>query len=75
LRGNEVIEEPHSFDVKVSATRTGGKHAWAYSQIEGKVHLGPDQVKSAGIVINTVGPRTMQTTLELPGEVKAVVET
>ncbi|ODS57803.1 MAG: hypothetical protein ABS36_05015 [Acidobacteria bacterium SCN 69-37] len=71
LRGNEVVEEPHSFDVKVSATRSGGQHAWSYSQIEGKVQLGPDQVKSAGIVINTVGPRTMQTTLELPGEVKA----
>jgi len=71
LRGNEVIEEPHSFDVKVAATRGGRRHTWSYSQIEGKVQLGPDQVKSAGIVINTVGPRTMQTLLELPGEVKA----
>src|SRR5215203_7490978 len=71
LRGNEVVEEPHSFDVKVSATRGGRQHAWSYAQIEGKVQLGPDQVKSAGIVINTVGPRPMQTVLELPGEVKA----
>lgn len=71
LRGNEVIEEPHSFDVKVAATRGGSQHAWSYSQIEGKVQLGADQVKSAGITINTVGPREMVTTLELPGEVKA----
>ena len=71
LRGNEVVEEPHSFDVKISATRGGRQHSWSYSQIEGKVQLGPDQVKSAGIVINTVGPRTMQTIVELPGEVKA----
>lgn len=71
LRGNEVVEEPHSFDVKVSATRGGRQHAWSYAQIEGKVQLGPDQVKSAEIVINTVGPRPMQTILELPGEVKA----
>jgi cobalt-zinc-cadmium efflux system membrane fusion protein len=70
LRGNEVVEEPHSFDVKVSAKRNGQQHAWSYSQIEGKVRLGPDQVKSAGITINTVGPREMVTTLELPGEVK-----
>ena len=35
------------------------------------MQLGPDQVKSAGIVINTVGPRAMQTMVELPGEVKA----
>ena len=71
LRGNEVVQEPHSFDVKVAATRGAKQHSWSYSQIEGKVQLGPDQVKSAGIVINTVGPRTMQTLLELPGEVKA----
>jgi cobalt-zinc-cadmium efflux system membrane fusion protein len=70
LRGNEVVEEPHSFDVKISARRSGRQHAWSYSQIEGTVTLGPDQVKSAGIVINTVGPRRMETTLELPGEVK-----
>lgn len=71
LRGNETIEEPHSFDVKVTASHNGRQHSWAYSQIEGKVQLGADQVKSAGIVINTVGPRTMQTIVELPGEVKA----
>ncbi|MBA3298307.1 MAG: efflux RND transporter periplasmic adaptor subunit [Acidobacteria bacterium] len=71
LRGNEIVEEPHSFAVKVAATRGGRQHSWTYSQVEGTVQLGPDQVKSAGIVINTVGPRAMQTILELPGEVKA----
>jgi membrane fusion protein, heavy metal efflux system len=71
LRGNETVEEPHSFDVKVAASRNGRQHAWAYSQIEGKVQLGADQIKSAGIGIGTVGPRLMQTTFELPGEIKA----
>lgn len=71
LRGNEVVEEPHSFDVKVSATHGGRQHTWSYSQVEGKVQLGAEQVKSAGIVVTTVGPRTMQTVIELPGEVKA----
>ena len=71
LRGQEVIEEPHSFDVKVMATHAGRQHSWSYSQIEGKVQLGADQVTSAGIVIATAGPRRMQTIIELPGEVKA----
>lgn len=71
LRGSEVVEEPHSFDVRVSAVRAGRTHAWAYSQIEGKVQLGPEQVKSAGITILTAGPREMATTLELPGEISA----
>ena len=71
LLGESVVEEPHSFDVKVMARRGDGQHEWSYAQIEGKVELGPEQVASAGIVINTVGPRKMVTTLELPGEVKA----
>lgn len=71
LRGNEVVEEPHSFDVQVSATHGGRQHTWSYSQIEGKVELGPDQVISAGMSIETVGPREMSTFIELPGEVKA----
>lgn len=71
LRGVAEVEEPHSFDVKVAATRGGKSHAWSYSQIEGKVQLATDQVKSAGIVIGTAGPRSMQTIIELPGEVKA----
>lgn len=71
LRGEAVVEEPHSFDVKVIAQHDGQRHEWAYAQIEGKVRLGPDQIKSAGIVINTVGPRVMVTTVDLPGEVKA----
>ena len=71
LRGDAVVEEPHSFDVKVAAQRGGRQHNWSYSQVEGKVKLGPDQIESAGITINTVGPREMVTTLDLPGEVRA----
>ena len=71
LQGDAVIEEPHSFDVKVTALMGGQRHEWSYSQIEGKVLLGADQVASAGIVIDTAGPRRMVTTLELPAQVKA----
>ncbi len=71
LQGQNVVEEPHSFDVKVFATYDGRQYQWSYSQIEGKVQLGADQRASAGIVLDTVRPREMVTTLELPGEVKA----
>ncbi|MGE0704800.1 MAG: efflux RND transporter periplasmic adaptor subunit [Vicinamibacterales bacterium] len=71
LRGDAVVEEPHSFDVQVVAEYEGREHRWSYSQIEGKVELGADQIESAGITINTAGPRELITTLELPGEVKA----
>jgi membrane fusion protein, heavy metal efflux system len=71
LRGEEVVEEPHSFEARFTATHNGKRHQWSYSQIEGKVTLGADQIKSAGIVIATAGPREMVTTIELPGEIKA----
>ncbi|MDQ3421218.1 MAG: efflux RND transporter periplasmic adaptor subunit [Acidobacteriota bacterium] len=73
LRGEGVVEEPHSFEVKVNASRKAGEtaHAWTYSQIEGKVQLAADQLKSAGIEIQTIGPRQMLTTFEVPGEIKA----
>ncbi|MDQ3070439.1 MAG: efflux RND transporter periplasmic adaptor subunit [Acidobacteriota bacterium] len=73
LRGEGVVEEPHSFDVHVQARRkpNGTAHQWTYAQIEGKVQLGADQLKSAGIVIETAGPRQMLTTIDVPGEVKA----
>lgn len=71
LRGEAVVEEPHSFDVKVHAVRNGRTQEWAYSQIEGKVQLADDTLKSAGIEIQAVGPRQMITTFEVPGEIKA----
>ncbi len=71
LRGEAVVEEPHSFDVKVHAVRNGRTQEWSYSQIEGKVQLADDTLKSAGITIQTVGPREMVTTFEVPGEIKA----
>lgn len=71
LRGEAVVEEPHSFDVKVHAVRNGRTQEWAYSQIEGKVQLADDTLKSAGIEIQAVGPRQMTTAFEVPGEIKA----
>lgn len=71
LRGEAVVEEPHSFDVKVHAVRNGRTQEWAYSQLEGKVQLADDTLKSAGIEIQAVGPRQMSTSFEVPGEIKA----
>lgn len=71
LLGAGVVEEPHSFDVKVFAEYKGRRHEWSYSQVEGKVMLGEDQLRTAGVVIETAGPRTIVTSFELPGQVKA----
>jgi cobalt-zinc-cadmium efflux system membrane fusion protein len=69
LRGDKVVEEPHSFDVKVVAERKGAAYEWGYSQVEGRVDMAPETAQSAGIEIKTAGPVKMKTILELPGEV------
>lgn len=68
LVGDKVVEEPHSFDVKVTAGRGGQAHALAYSQREGRVVLTADAVRTSEITIEKAGPRTMRSVVELPGE-------
>ncbi|MEK6590329.1 MAG: efflux RND transporter periplasmic adaptor subunit [Nitrospinota bacterium] len=69
LRGEKVVEEPHSFNVKVVAERKGQTHRWEYSQVEGRVEMSPETAESAGIEVKTAGPFRMKTVLELPGEI------
>ncbi len=67
--GDQVIEEPHSFDVEVSAERGGAKHSWQYSQTEGRVELSEEAVRTSAIEIEAAGSVTMRSVLELPGEI------
>ena len=71
LRGRAVVEEPHSFDVKVNASRSGRSQQWEYSQYEGRAQLDDATLASAGIAVQAAGPRTIATTLEVPAEIKA----
>ncbi|MGH6636768.1 MAG: efflux RND transporter periplasmic adaptor subunit [Gammaproteobacteria bacterium] len=69
LRGDQVIEKPHSFDVKISAMRDGRPYQWEFSQVEGRVALSPEAVKSARIEVKTAGPAPIRTLLTLPGQI------
>lgn len=69
LRSDKVVEEPHSFDVKVVAERKGAAYEWVYSQVEGRVDMATETAQSAGIEIKTAGPVKIKTILELPGEI------
>lgn len=71
LLGKGVVEEPHSFDVKVFAERNGHRQEWSYAQIEGKVQLSDAVLKSTGIDIQAVGPRAITSVLDVPGQIMA----
>ena len=69
LKGDHVIDEPHSFDVTVQAHWQGQAYQWTYSQYEGRVELEEDALQSAQIQVHTAGPARIKTVLELPGEI------
>ena len=71
LRGEGVVDEPHSFDVIVTAAHAGSEHRWAYGAYEGRVSLTPDAVRMAEIGIDTAGPASVQTTLRVTGRIEA----
>jgi membrane fusion protein, heavy metal efflux system len=69
LRGDRVVEEPHSFDVTVEATADDETHTWRYGQIEDRVEIGAEALRVSGIELATAGPATVRTTLTLPGQI------
>lgn len=69
LLGDMVVEEPHSFDVKVIAKWRGKTYRLEYSQIEARTELSPEAVQGSGIVIEEAGAVQMKSVFELPGEI------
>lgn len=69
LLGDQVVEEPHSFDIAIVAEHNGKLMRWSYSQVEGRVEIPDAMLKSMGIEILTAGPAIIKPKLKLPGEV------
>ncbi len=69
LRGDREVTEPYSFDVSVTARYEGKTYRWEYPSYEGRVELGPEAVRAAKIEVETAGPATVRTTLDLTGQI------
>ncbi len=69
LLGNQIVEEPHSFDLAIAAERNGKIMRWSYHQVEGRVEIPDEMLKSMGIEVLTAGPAIIKPKLKLPGEV------
>lgn len=69
LLGDMVVEEPHSFDVKIIAEWKGKTYHMEYSQIEVRTELSPEAVQGSGIVIEEAGAVEMKSVFDLPGEI------
>lgn len=70
LKATTEIEEPHLFDIKFSAKVAGGVHQFTFSKEEGKIELNQAQISAAGIQVKVAGALKMNSSLQLPGEIR-----
>jgi cobalt-zinc-cadmium efflux system membrane fusion protein len=71
LRGNQVVHEPHSFDVTIVARHAGREHRFAYASYEGRTTIAADVARAAGVGLGLAGPGTIADELVLYGAITA----
>ena len=69
LISDQIVEEPHSFDGVITAEWKGEIIRWEYSQVEARVRMPDEMLKSIGVEIRTAGPAVIKPSLTLPGEI------
>lgn len=70
LVSEQVVREPHSFDVNVTAEYKDRSHEWNYAQHEGRTRIPLQKADTAGIETATADSAEIQQTLLLQGRVK-----
>lgn len=71
LRGQGVVEEPHSFDVKVTATYQNKQHQWTYPSYEGRVTMAEEVAAASGLATAIAGEGVLQERVKLYGTIVA----
>jgi cobalt-zinc-cadmium efflux system membrane fusion protein len=69
LRGNQTVEEPHSFEVAVVARHGGAEHRFEYASYEGRTTIPAEVARDAGIGTAVAGPGSISDELVLYGAV------
>ncbi|MDP3736318.1 MAG: efflux RND transporter periplasmic adaptor subunit [Hyphomonadaceae bacterium] len=70
LLGAGVVHEPHSFDVKVSASQGRSSHQWTYASYEGRTAIEPAQADAAGVKVEAAGPAEIEEVIAMSGRVE-----
>lgn len=71
LRGQGVVEEPHSFDVKVTATYQNKQHQWTYPSYEGRVTMTAQVAQASALTTAIAGEGLLQERIKLYGTIVA----
>lgn len=70
LRGDQVVTEPHSFDVEIVAGENGKTHRWSFASYEGRTVIEEAAAASAELGFAQAGPATLRQTLALYGAIQ-----
>ncbi|MDO8315560.1 MAG: efflux RND transporter periplasmic adaptor subunit, partial [Rugosibacter sp.] len=70
LKGNAVVEEPHSFKVAIAAQFNNKAYRFSYEQIEARVTMTDQQAEQNGIELLTAGPTRIKSVLQMIGEIR-----
>ncbi|CUA84862.1 efflux RND transporter periplasmic adaptor subunit [Pseudidiomarina woesei] len=60
LVSNEVIREPHSYEVSVELSVNNASAKWHYESFEGRTTLSDRIIERANIVVEPAGPQTLK---------------
>ncbi|RVU35381.1 biotin/lipoyl-binding protein [Rheinheimera riviphila] len=74
LLGDQIIREPHSFEVEVDVSYQGKSYDWHYDSFEGRTVLSERSVAKAAIELEQAGAGQIRTQLHLFGVVAAIPE-
>ncbi len=70
LTDDNIVNEPHSFDVDVRASYNGKSYNWNYPSYEGRVEISPVMANQAEIGTENIGPATIEITTKLLGDIE-----
>jgi cobalt-zinc-cadmium efflux system membrane fusion protein len=71
LRGDKVVEEPHSFEVSIAAEHEDETHTWHYESFDGRTRIAPEAAKSLGVETAVAGPAVLKDTATVYGRIRA----
>lgn len=70
LKGDAVVEEPHSFKVTMDARYDNKAYRFNYEQVEARVAMSDEQLRQNQVEVLTAGPARIRNVLQLIGEVR-----
>jgi cobalt-zinc-cadmium efflux system membrane fusion protein len=71
LKSNEIVAEPHSFEVAVAVEFASKKHDWQFENFEGRTRIARQMAEDLGVETAVAGPVVLEDTINVYGRVRA----